>query len=562
MQAEVNSRGLNNIVLYVRKYKPQELPRLLEGLQAEEISDQHAWVPAEVRTLMFQRAEEIFGRTDILEEVGREAFSLHALGIVEWLFRMESDLKQILQLTSKYATYFSAGAEMKIHLLKERELVIERIESHLNRGSCYYLRGLLRGLLELFERRKCVIQETQCSVPIWEKGVIEGNRFHLRQGRIWREEVGTGSVEDLGAVPPSGLFTYAGTTYGASSCLYRLHWTGGPGWWWRWTNQFPLHRRWLDVMQHNLFREYELVEKRNQQLRQSTKLLQGLLNQKSELTRTLEQKVTDRTLELEDLVKQVRDLDEMKSYFLTLTSHELRTPLTVIKGVLNLLLAEGEHLTPQRFRHWLIMASTNADQLQLLIANLLDLSRIESGQMKLEIENVDLIRLLRESAEEFRELVDRRELSLKTDLPSTLPDLAADPARLKQIINNLLSNAVKFTPPKGEIRLSLEASGEQVIIRVSDSGIGIEPWESEKIFRKFQQSERSLTRESSGIGLGLAIVKELVELHEGRVWVESEKGKGARFFVQLPLAGPKNPKHFILRAAMSSENPPMILESH
>lgn len=562
MQPEINGRVLNSVILYVRKHRPQDLPRLLEGLQADVISDQHEWVSAEVRDQVFQRAEAIFGRTDILEEIGKEVFSLHALGIVEWLLRLDPDLTNLFRPGTKYTSLFTTVAEIKVRQLRAKELAVERTEARITRGSCFYLRGLLLAILDLFERKGYKLTETHCSVPIWDKGVLDGCRFQLRQGRVWRLRTAPGQEEDLGPVSPDGTFSYGGTTYGAPACRYRLQWSGGPGWWRRWKNRLTLRRQWMENMQQHLIQEYQLVEERNRQLRQNTSLMKSLLEQKSDLTRTLEQKVTNRTLELEDLVKQLQELDEMKSYFLSLTSHELRTPLTIIKGALSLLLAEGEHLTPERYRRYLLMARTNADHLQLLIANLLDLSRLESGQMKLELEDVDLIRLLRESAEEFRDLADRRELSVKADLPPVLPNVAADYARLKQIINNLLSNAIKFTPPKGEIRLSVESSAEHVLIRVSDSGIGIEPWESEKIFRKFQQSERSLTRESSGIGLGLAIVKELVELHEGRVWVESEKGKGAQFFVQLPISGPKDSAHFVRREARLNEEPPMILESH
>ncbi|MEW6515692.1 MAG: HAMP domain-containing sensor histidine kinase [candidate division FCPU426 bacterium] len=562
MQHEINGRTLNNLILFVRKHRPQELPRLLEGYNADEIGDQHEWVPVEVRNQLFARAETIFGKTDILEEVGREAFTLHSLGIVEWLVRMEPDLSQLVHLSAKYASLFSSLTDIRIRHLRGKELLIERSEPGLVRGSCFYLRGLMLGLLELFERRGCTISESQCCVPLWEKGVINGSRFHLREGRVWREEVKSGRQEDLGPVPETGTFAYEGTTYGAPSCLCRFHWKRGPGWWRRWTRSFRQQRRWLEIMQHNLLHEYELVENRNRKLRQNQHILQNLVQQKSDLTRTLERKVTDRTLELEDLVKQLQELDDMKSYFLTLTSHELRTPLTIIKCALNLILTEGNRLSPERFLRYLQMARTNADHLQLLIANLLDLSRLESGQMKLEIEPVDLIRLMRESAEQFRDLAERRDLRLTTAFPPALQDIEADPARLKQIIDNLLSNAIKFTPPKGEIRIALECSEDQVLVEIVDTGIGIEPWESERIFHKFQQSERSLTREASGIGLGLAIVKELVELHEGQVWVESEKGEGSRFFVQLPLSGPKNPKHFVRRSAMAGGNSPMVLESH
>jgi len=208
------------------------------------------------------------------------------------------------------------------------------------------------------------------------------------------------------------------------------------------------------------------------------------------------------------------------------------------------------------------MARNNADHLNTLISNLLDLSRLEYGQMKLEIESIDLLGLIRVSLEEFREMAAKSELTLQNELPPESPRITGDSGRIKQILDNLLSNAIKFTQSQGSIRVQLNLDEHVVTIRIIDSGVGISPWEQEKIFRKFQQTERSLTRESAGVGLGLAIVKELTELHEGRVWVESQKGKGAAFHVQLPIGGPKNPDHFVKKELLGGQDPPLILDSN
>lgn len=564
MHREVNCRTSCTIIEYVRKYRPQALPQLLEGLSEQELTNEHNWISAETRDMLYERVLDIFKKEDILFDIGRESPDLGCLGIIGILIRLlDHDPQHAIQASAQYASLFNTSIHLAIRKVSPHHAEVEKTElKKTHPSTCHFTRGLYRALLNRLQVKRARIRETQCAVPIWEKGPIRGYRFHLKQDRLWREQLASGRDEDLGPFSPDETFHFAGTTYGAASCIYHLKWSQAPNWWRRLRKLFSFNLLLMEQIKLELYREYELIESQNRQLRRNNRLLEELLKERTELTQNLGEKVTARTMELEDLVAQLKELDEMKSYFLSLTSHELRTPLTIIKGALNLLLSDGDRLSAERFKRYLLMARNNADHLNMLISNLLDLSRLEYGQMKLEIESVDLLGLIRVSLEEFREMAAKRELTLQNELPAESPSIIGDPGRIKQILDNLLSNAIKFTPAKGTIRVQLAVDERVMTIRIIDSGVGISPWEQEKIFRKFQQTERSLTRESAGVGLGLAIVKELAELHEGRAWVESQKGKGSTFHVQLPVGGPKNPDHFVKKELLGGQDPPLILDSN
>jgi len=562
VQREVNCRISNTIIQYIREYRPEALPFFLEGYNEANLTNEHYWITAEEMDILYQRAEKIFNNDTIMFDIGRKAVVLGTTGIVDLLFRLDYDPVKAIQLSVKYASLFSTISRIRIRELSSHHAVIERrAKKKTRRGACYYTRGLYQGMLEGLRLRRCEITETHCAIPIWERGIMQNQRFTLEKGHVWREDLRLRQKVDMGPLASDGSFLYEGVRYGAPSCIYHLKWSKQPILWLKLLAFIRLRSGLLDRLKRELFYEYEIVERQNRQLRRNNRLLEKLLQEKTQVSQNLEKQVNARTLELEDTVTQLKELDEMKSYFLSLTSHELRTPLTIIKGALNLLLTDGDQLDPERFKKYLHMAKNNADHLNVLISNLLDLSRLESGQLKLELERVDMVRLLRESVEQFREMAKKNNIRLSSEISVDSPYLLGDPVRVRQILDNLLSNAIKFTPPQGEIRVQLRIEDKWMEIRISDTGIGMEEWEKEKIFRKFQQAERSLTRESAGVGLGLTIVKDLVELHEGTIRVESEKGKGATFIIQMPQAGPQNLEHIGKKVHRDSQKPPWVLES-
>jgi signal transduction histidine kinase len=173
-------------------------------------------------------------------------------------------------------------------------------------------------------------------------------------------------------------------------------------------------------------------------------------------------------------------------------------------------------------------------RLTTLINNLLDLEKIEAGKMEWHMQPVEIDKIISQAADSTASLFENRELILVTDLASPLPPVQADPDRLLQVLINLISNAVKFSTA-GTITIQVHPAGDELIVSVLDQGVGITPADQERLFDKFTQVGDPLTGKPQGTGLGLAISKEIVEHHGGRIWVESDPGKGSKFSFTLPI---------------------------
>jgi PAS domain S-box-containing protein len=251
-----------------------------------------------------------------------------------------------------------------------------------------------------------------------------------------------------------------------------------------------------------------------------------------------EEMLRQRAQALEEANLRLREVDHLKSQFLANISHELRTPLNSIIGFTEVVLDGLVGSVSDGQREALLNVWHGAQFLHALINDLLDYTRIEAGQVDLNYVEFDLAELLEETIVSMTPLAGRKGQVVSMDCAPDLPALNADRLRLKQVLINLLNNAHKFTPVDGHITLSCsQITGEIVRLCVADDGIGIRPQDHEMIFEEFRQVDGSVTRKEGGAGLGLSISKRLVEMHGGRIWVESELGKGARFYMELPLRG-------------------------
>lgn len=227
--------------------------------------------------------------------------------------------------------------------------------------------------------------------------------------------------------------------------------------------------------------------------------------------------------------------NEMQSAFVSNVAHELRSPLTVVKGALDNL-ADGLHgsLTGDQ-QEPVIMSQREINRLKRLVGDLLDVARIESGKMRLVREQVDLQECLRAVAKPFDGMLKQRGLTLAFEMPPGPVAITGDRDRLSQVFINLLVNAIKFTK-RGSIRLRLNRDDAGVQIEVLDTGRGIPEADLQRVFDKF---ERVGSGDEEGSGLGLPIAKSIVELHHGRIWVESRPEEGSRFIVRLPHTQPE-----------------------
>ncbi len=228
------------------------------------------------------------------------------------------------------------------------------------------------------------------------------------------------------------------------------------------------------------------------------------------------------------------EIDRMKSDFVSIVSHELRTPLTSIKGYLDLLLIGASGAINKHQESFLRIIKDNAERLHDLVNDLLDISRIESGKVDLDVQVVSMPLLIQHVADSLRMEFDDRNLTLTLDVPSNLPEIFGDPNRIEQILTNLLSNAYKYTRQGGAtVRARVVDSVLQV--DVIDTGIGISKQDQERLFTRFFRAEDRAVRQQAGTGLGLHITKLLVEMHGGLIWVKSEPGVGTTFSFTLPL---------------------------
>jgi len=231
-------------------------------------------------------------------------------------------------------------------------------------------------------------------------------------------------------------------------------------------------------------------------------------------------------------VTERKKLDELKDEFIGLVSHELRTPMTVIMGALNVLLTSETSLSVEERHDLLQEAASETEELSTMLTNLLELSRAHAGRLSLRVEPVSIDTVIKGVVEKFRQQSPTHEF--KIDLPGRLPRIHADTQRLEHILRNLLDNAVKYSPQGSEIRVFGKEEDGRLIIGISDHGRGISPADQAKLFTPFERVVDGVLDAIKGTGLGLLVCRRLVEAHSGRIWLESEPGRGSTFFFSIP----------------------------
>ena len=237
--------------------------------------------------------------------------------------------------------------------------------------------------------------------------------------------------------------------------------------------------------------------------------------------------------ELKRVNKKLQELDELKDNFLSMVSHELLTPLTTIQGYVTFLKECKPDCLSQRQIETLGIVAEETDHLKYLIEELMDLSKIKAGKFEVEFAPVNIVEVIEKVKNSFRPALENSKLALEDKITSGLPLALADANRMVQIFSNLLSNAIKFTPAGGRISISAQPIDKKLIFCIEDNGIGIAQEKIDRIFDRFYQADSSGKRRYGGCGLGLTITKSIIELHNGRIWVESKEGKGSKFFFEL-----------------------------
>jgi two-component system phosphate regulon sensor histidine kinase PhoR len=234
-------------------------------------------------------------------------------------------------------------------------------------------------------------------------------------------------------------------------------------------------------------------------------------------------------------VTELRRLERVRQDFVANVSHEFKTPLTAIQGFAETLLA-GAMDDPRSNRRFLDIIRDHAMRLARLTDDLLKLARIEAGKLEVEFFPVQLLEEIERCAEITLLKATRKQITLELDVPPGLPAVRGDASLLREVLQNFLDNAIQYTPEGGHIRVSAAPGAREATITVADTGIGIPLADQERIFERFYRVDAARSREAGGTGLGLSIAKHIVEAHGGRLWVESEVGRGSRFSFSIPLA--------------------------
>lgn len=233
-------------------------------------------------------------------------------------------------------------------------------------------------------------------------------------------------------------------------------------------------------------------------------------------------------------ITALRKLERIRRDFVANVSHEFRTPLTAIQGFAETLIG-GAIDDPQNRERFLGIILEHSRRLARLTEDLLKLSQMDAEKLELEIRPASVAQLVEACFETAQRRANEKELSLSLNLPSQLPDVAADSRRIQEVLQNLLDNATQYTLPGGKIVLSAEARNEEVVFTVADTGIGIPQADQPRIFERFYRVDVARSREAGGTGLGLSIARHLVEAHGGRIWVESELATGSKFHFSIPI---------------------------
>jgi two-component system, OmpR family, phosphate regulon sensor histidine kinase PhoR len=241
--------------------------------------------------------------------------------------------------------------------------------------------------------------------------------------------------------------------------------------------------------------------------------------------------LTGAVILLQDLT-ELRNLQTMRRQFVGNISHELKTPLAGIKAIVETL-QDGAINDPAVAVDFLKKAAFEVDSMTQLVSELIELTRIETGAVQLNIETLNMNSIIKDTVTRLLPQAERKQIKIYPNLDDDLPTVQGDRERIQQVVGNILHNAIKFTPPSGQIRITTAVKDHSVLVRMADSGIGISKEDLVHIFERFFKADKSRTHEGSG--LGLAIAKHIIQAHNGKIWVDSQEGRGSTFSFSLPI---------------------------
>lgn len=288
-------------------------------------------------------------------------------------------------------------------------------------------------------------------------------------------------------------------------------------------------------MSEALYKKSQEAENYLKELELEHSKLQELHDKLLKTNFSLEKKVAERTYELQRAVEELKTTNNLKTMFLANISHEIRTPLNSIIGFSEMLNEEIFGPLNNKQKEYIKIILSSSKHLLQVINDILDLSKIERGEISLSKEMVSIDNIINSVKTITYPQMKDKKLNLQIEMGKDLPNIYADPVRIKQVLYNLISNSIKFTPEKGHIKIKVSRKKEVLAITVADTGIGIEEDKQKRIFDEFYQCEEIYKRKFEGVGLGLPLSKKLIEMHDGKIALKSKPGKGTEMTFYLPL---------------------------
>jgi signal transduction histidine kinase len=527
---EVNTRAFKAGLLYLKRQLGQlalESFCLDTGLSYEYLVDENNWVSVAWLNRFYTMMVTVTGKPQSPYECGLFATDPEVWGSIYFLFRAVGSPGFLYRKLCELTPDFNKNAAFELVKLERNQAELRWHSRGEHPFVCDNRRGQLAAVPAVWGLPPAEIEEDECCA--------RGGRYcHYRISWANRSAItpalAVGGLAALtgwlgaiavGSQPRWLLVVLCGLCGSLGARIWDLSRTE------RENSRFnQLQSDKLKRSMQDLEREYDEVRKASQVI--------------EDLNVNLEQKVEERTAELqkaqaelETSYRKLQDLDRLKTQFFSNITHELRTPLTMILAPLQGLL-DGDvgSLRPQQ-KDYLRPIQQNALKLLKLINDLLDLAKIEEDYLRLRIQQTDMVGLVTEIVEQARPLAARKDIGLELEIRRTHDDLQVDLERMERALVNLVSNALKFTEPGGHVRVRMDASDNEVQISVKDNGIGIPEDELDRVFERFSQADGSVTRRYGGTGIGLALAKEIVELHGGRISIESKEGEGSEFTVHL-----------------------------
>jgi signal transduction histidine kinase len=532
--------GINGTALESGQPVLSQLPE--DGFEPPDTIERRAWsATGSILVVPLVSKGKVIGTVTALNQLEQRMFTQH-------------DVNLLMSLAAQAAAAIE-GAHLYQAEQERRQVAEKLVQAGRQLTSTLQLREVPSHILEQlkvvvpFERASLILQEDESLRIVAQNGFPDRERtrrltISIREGDVYQQVVAAGRPVLVGDVT---------RTTGWSQVDWlplNLSWMGVP----LFAKERVIGMLSLTRQEANAFNQDDAILVATFALQAAIALENAALY--DEITRfneQLEQKVAQRTEELNAAYKTLEKLDENKTVFINVAAHELRTPLTVIKGYLGML--EADPLIAKNVSLGEILQGMHkgTERLHAILNSMLDVARIDSQLLDLHLESTSLPVMLRRVVADYREAAAERQLNLEMENLDGLPLIAGDPGLLLKVFQNLVSNAIKYTPDGGRVTLrggrAVDAHlGTCVEVQVQDSGIGIDPDHQELIFEKFYQTGTVALHSTGetkfmggGTGLGLAIVRGIVNAHGGRIWVESPghdkvRCPGSTFFVRLPLA--------------------------